>query len=75
MMQMWFGYGALILGLILAAMAGYGYYEDMGLMKVGQKSSIDMKLYQYRMWIAIAGIVLFLLGGGMVWYDMDAVAV
>ena len=74
---MLFGIVSIIIGLVLFAVAGYGYYEEKEISHtksppLGQKYiPLEMAgmLYKYRMWLGIGGAVLLALGGGMMWYD------
>ena len=62
-----FGVIAIIIGLILLAVSGYGYYEEMEHKPI--PIGIEGMLYKYRMWLAIAGLVIVLMGGTIVWYE------
>jgi len=64
---------SIIIGLILLGMAGYAYYEEKENKPI--PVGIEGLFYKYRMWLAIAGVVLLLIGGAVVWSEQDKMPV
>lgn len=67
MLQLWLGAVLAVIGIVMVAVAGFGYYEEekhkpvsLGLLGL---------LERYRMWLMIGGVALLVVGGGMGIYD------